>query len=77
MIPISVARTGRELNLKSDARFRFERGVDPHSVKWGIDIATKMILDLCGGETSNITIAGDKKIPDKNIKYNFDRVMSP
>jgi len=74
--PISVSRTGRELNLKSDARFRFERGVDPDSIKWGIDIATKMILDLCGGETSKITIAGNKKIPDKFVKYNFDKVFS-
>jgi len=74
--PISVARTGRELNLKSDARFRFERGVDPYSIEWGIDAATKMILDLCGGEASSITIAGDYKKPDKILKYDFNRVNS-
>jgi phenylalanyl-tRNA synthetase beta chain len=50
--PISVTKTGRFLKLQSDARYRFERGIDPTSIKWGVQAATKMILDLCGGETS-------------------------
>ena len=43
---LSVAKTGRKLDLKSDARFRFERGIDPYSIEWGIDAASKMILEL-------------------------------
>ena len=50
--PISVTKTGRYLKLQSDARYRFERGIDPTSIQWGVQAATKMILDLCGGEAS-------------------------
>jgi len=50
--PISVTKTGRKLNLQSDARYRFERGIDTDSIYWGVDAATKMILELCGGEVS-------------------------
>ena len=65
--PISVAKTGRKLDLQSDARFRFERGIDPYSIDWGINIAIKMILDLCGGEASKLTIAGNYKIRLANL----------
>ncbi len=74
--PISVTKTGRELNLQSDARFRFERGVDTTSIDWGVDKATEMILDLCGGEVSKITISGDYEISGQNIEYNFNRINS-
>ena len=57
--PISITKTGRKLNLQSDARYRFERGIDPTSIEWGVDIATQMIMDLCGGEVSEI-------VTDKN-----------
>ena len=50
--PISVTKTGRKLNLQSDARYRFERGIDTDSIYWGVDAATQMILELCGGEVS-------------------------
>ncbi|MCP4932629.1 MAG: phenylalanine--tRNA ligase subunit beta [bacterium] len=56
--PISTAMTGRRLNLMSDARYRFERGVDPSSVEDGLHLATQMVLDLCGGTPSRIEIAG-------------------
>ena len=74
--PINVTKTGRELNLQSDARYRFERGVDNTSIDWGVHKATEMILDLCGGEASKITIAGNYKMSDKTIKYNFNRINS-
>jgi len=45
--PIATAKTGRKLGILSDARYRFERGIDPQSGKWGIDVATQLILDLC------------------------------
>ena len=48
--PKRTARTGRKLNIQSDARFRFERGVDPAFVVPGLELATRMVLDICGGE---------------------------
>ena len=48
--PKRTARTGRKLNIQSDARFRFERGVDPHFVLPGLELATALVLDICGGE---------------------------
>jgi phenylalanyl-tRNA synthetase beta chain len=56
--PIRTARTGRRLRILSDARYRFERGVDPSSPVPGIELATRMILDLCGGEASEVEVAG-------------------
>ena len=68
--PISVTKTGRKLNLQSDARYRFERGVDPTSIEWGVDMATQMITQICGGEVS--TIETDKSSIQKNKIINFD-----
>jgi phenylalanyl-tRNA synthetase beta chain len=56
--PIRIARTGRLLGILSDARYRFERGVDPEFVVPGLELATKLILEFCGGEASEITVAG-------------------
>ena len=50
--PVRTASTGRKLNIISDARYRFERGLDPTSPGWGSEMATKMILEICGGEAS-------------------------
>ncbi|MFP6711224.1 MAG: phenylalanine--tRNA ligase subunit beta [Rhodospirillales bacterium] len=65
--PVRTAMTGRKLNLQSDARFRFERGVDPAFLEDATEIATQLILDLCGGEASEIIIAGDE--PDWKRSY--------
>ncbi len=51
--------TGRKLGILSDARYRFERGLDPQSALWGAEVAAQMILDLCGGEASELTVAGE------------------
>ena len=56
--PVRTARTGRTLGLVTDARQRFERGVDPESAAWGVEVATRMIRELCGGTPSEITSAG-------------------
>jgi phenylalanyl-tRNA synthetase beta chain len=56
--PVSVATTGRKLQIESDARYRFERGVDPESAKWGAEVVARLIVEFCGGETSNLTSAG-------------------
>ena len=56
--PVRTARTGRTLGIISDARYRFERGVDPEFVVPGLELATKLILEFCGGEASEIVVAG-------------------
>lgn len=68
--PIRTATTGRKLNIMSDARFRFERGVDPAFVVPGLEMATQMVLEICGGEASKVTLAG--KPPEKNTVIEFD-----
>lgn len=60
--PVRTAATGRKLGINSDARYRFERGVDPAFTPVGAEIATQMIVELCGGEASHIIIAG--KVPE-------------
>ena len=65
--PVRTAATGRKLNISSDARYRFERGLDPAFVGDGLEIATRLILDLCGGEASDIVIAG--AVPDWRRRY--------
>ncbi|SMF62826.1 phenylalanyl-tRNA synthetase beta subunit [Tistlia consotensis] len=60
--PISVAFAGRRLGIHSDARYRFERGLDPESGAWGPEVAARLILELCGGEASEVVTAGT--IPD-------------
>jgi phenylalanyl-tRNA synthetase beta chain len=56
--PIRIAQTGRTLSLNSDAQYRFARGVDPQSTRPGLELATQLILDLCGGEASDVVEAG-------------------
>ncbi|HZS81875.1 MAG TPA: phenylalanine--tRNA ligase subunit beta [Stellaceae bacterium] len=56
--PVRTAATGRKLNLQSDARYRFERGLDPAFTATGMEMATRLILDLCGGEASEVVVAG-------------------
>ena len=74
--PMRTAMTGRKLNLQSDARFRFERGVDPEFMEPAMEIATQHVLDLCGGEASNLVVAG--AVPDwkRKITLRLDRVRS-
>ncbi|HAH11269.1 MAG TPA: phenylalanine--tRNA ligase subunit beta [Alphaproteobacteria bacterium] len=56
--PVRTARTGRIANINSDARYRFERGVDPNFVTGGLELAIQMILELCGGTVSERTVVG-------------------
>ncbi len=72
--PITTAMTGRALQLDSDARYRFERGIDPAFTRAGIELATKMILDLCGGEAGSVVEAGS--VPDISTTYQFDTDMT-
>ncbi|MEM8790221.1 MAG: phenylalanine--tRNA ligase subunit beta [Pseudomonadota bacterium] len=74
--PVTIASAGRRLKINSDARYRFERGVDPALTPEAVDLATHMILELCGGEPSEIAIAG--AVPDTSRAYPLDtgRVIS-
>ena len=67
--PDHIARTGQKLSLTSDARQRFERGVDPAFLETGLAIATKLVLDHCGGTPSGITRAGKPPLSPKTIAY--------
>jgi phenylalanyl-tRNA synthetase beta chain len=68
--PVRTARTGRTLGINSDARYRFERGVDPEYVVPALDLAAKLIVDFCGGEVSDVTVAG--RTPDTKRELTFD-----
>lgn len=72
---VRTAMTGRKLNLQSDARYRFERGIDPAFLEKGMEIGTRLILDLCGGEPSNIVVAGAQPDTAKSISFRPDRVL--
>jgi phenylalanyl-tRNA synthetase beta chain len=74
--PITVAATGRALKINSDARYRFERGVDPAFTLPGLDLATQMILDLCGGEASDLAVDGAAPDTTRTYKLNPARVIS-
>jgi phenylalanyl-tRNA synthetase beta chain len=65
--PQRTAATGRKLGINSDARYRFERGIDPAFTQTGAEIASRMILELCGGEASELMIAG--AVPDTSRSY--------
>jgi phenylalanyl-tRNA synthetase beta chain len=67
--PPSIARTGQKLGLTSDARSRFERGVDPAFLDTGLALATQMTLDLAGGEASEIVRAGSAPDPETHLAY--------
>lgn len=73
---IQIAETGRALKINSDARYRFERGVDPEFNFDGLDLATEMIVELCGGEPSSMVAAGE--VPETARAYRLDpaRVQS-
>jgi phenylalanyl-tRNA synthetase beta chain len=67
--PARIARAGRKLAIISDARYRFERGVDPQFVLPGLELCTQLILEWCGGEASDVVIAGALPPPHKPILF--------
>lgn len=72
--PINIAQSGRKLGINSDARYRFERGVDPAFLVPGLELATRMVLDLCGGEASEIAVAGDPQVPELVIDFQLSEL---
>ena len=71
---INIARSGRKLGINSDARYRFERGVDPAFMLPGLDMATAMVLDLCGGTPSETVVAGKVEPPEKIIDFPLSEI---
>ena len=72
--PISIAQTGRKLNINSDARYRFERGLDYDSPKSVMHYAAEMVQKICGGETSKIVLYEKDRI-NKKILFNTDKTL--
>jgi phenylalanyl-tRNA synthetase beta chain len=73
---VSTAATGRKLNLQSDARYRFERGLDPAFVFDAMEIATRLVLDLCGGEPGEVIFAGAEPDWQRSLSLRPERVAS-
>ena len=68
--PLTIRKTAKRLGVNSDAKYRFERGVDTGFVLGGMDMAAQMVLDICGGEASEITLVGE--IPAAPSAVEFD-----
>ncbi len=67
--PANIAKSGRKLGIVTDARYRFERGVDPAFALPGLELATRLVLELCGGEPSEIFLAG--AVPSERRRIDF------
>ncbi|MDI1282806.1 MAG: phenylalanine--tRNA ligase subunit beta [Reyranella sp.] len=74
--PIGIAASGRKLGILSDARYRNERGIDPESCWWGAEAATRLILELCGGEASEIVSSGVMTAWQRSFELRADRVKT-
>lgn len=72
--PEVIARTGRKFQIDSDSRYRYERWVDPKSNVLGSDYATQMILDICGGEVSDVIIAGSEDCAERVAYLRPERI---
>lgn len=70
----NIAQTGRRLGINSDARYRFERGVDPAFMVPGLELATSLVMDMCGGTPSEIIVAGARHGEDRVIEFPVDEV---
>ncbi len=72
--PLATARAGRATGVTSDAQYRFARGVDPQTILPGIELATALILEHCGGEASETRLFGEIPAPPKPIKFPLTEV---
>ena len=72
--PLRTAATGRRLSLQTDARYRFERGVDPDFVTGGLDLGTALMMELCGGTPSKARIAGEAPVKRTVISFALSRI---
>jgi len=71
--PSQIRKTSKILNIDTDAKYRFERGIDPNSIKLGLEFGARMILDICGGEASKISVVGNVKDGRKKINLEIEK----
>jgi len=71
--PSVIRKTSKILNIDTDAKYRFERGIDPNSIKLGLELGMCMILDICGGEASKLSIVGKVKDERKPIDLESEK----
>jgi len=74
--PSEIRKTAKSLNIDTDAKYRFERGIDPNSIKIGLELAMCMVLDICGGEASKLSFAGKLKGNNKTIDLNYEKFLN-
>ena len=72
-LPSSIRKTSRELMIETDAKYRFERGIDPNSVIEGLEVATELILKICGGQASKFIVTGKKSQKNKIIQFEINK----
>ena len=75
--PESIRKTSKALNIDTDAKFRFERGIDPLSIEQGLQRAAELIKKICGGEVSKFDIQKNENIKSKRVKFkisSFEKV---
>ena len=71
--PSSVRRTANSLDIDTDAKYRFERGIDPNSIKEGLELATGLIIKICGGEASKFSLVGKTNINKRIIEIDSNK----
>ena len=71
-LPTSIRKTARQLSINTDAKYRFERGIDPNSIIEGLEIAAELIVRICGGEASKFVVTGKNSQKNKIIKFAID-----
>jgi phenylalanyl-tRNA synthetase beta chain len=71
---INIAQTGRKLGIHSDARYRFERGVDPHFMVPGLEMATRLVMEMCGGQPSETIVVGNAFGEDRIVDFPITEV---
>jgi len=73
--PPEIRKAAKRLNIDTDAKYRFERGIDPNSIKIGLELAICMVLDICGGEASKLSYAGKLKSNNKIIDLHYEKFL--
>ena len=72
-LPASIRKTSRVLNINTDAKYRFERGIDPNSIKEGLELASALIVEICGGSASKFSIVGSAVQKNKVITLDIKK----
>ena len=71
--PSSIRKTARDLNLNTDAKYRFERGIDPNSIIDGLELGARLITQICGGQASKFIVTGKNLQKSKSINFEIDK----